>query len=135
MGGGWGGAWVVWGGRVGGVGPGLPAGKGAPTHAGLGPGRGGRRWPGTAEGGGGRVGGRCGGGARGGWAVGGGGWGGRVGGCRGGEAVVEVPAGVHGRLAVLGREAGVTMFMVVQAGLAVLLSRLGAGQDIVVGTP
>ena len=53
---------------------------------------------------------------------------------RGHMVGLEVPAEVHAGLAALAREQGVTLFMVVQAGLAVLLSKLGAGDDIPVGT-
>ena len=47
---------------------------------------------------------------------------------------LDIPEGLHERLAALARSHGVTMFMVLHAALAVLLSRLGAGEDIPVGT-
>ena len=53
---------------------------------------------------------------------------------RGHVVPLEVPAGVHAGLAALAREQGVTLFMVLQARLAVLLGQLGAGDDIPVGT-
>ncbi|WP_344446808.1 amino acid adenylation domain-containing protein, partial [Kitasatospora nipponensis] len=53
----------------------------------------------------------------------------------GGSVPVALDAELHERLAALAREHGCTLFMVVQAALAVLLSQLGAGQDIPLGTP
>ncbi|GLZ39389.1 non-ribosomal peptide synthase/polyketide synthase [Actinokineospora sp. NBRC 105648] len=54
---------------------------------------------------------------------------------RGERVAFSVPAEVYRGLERLARESQSTVFMVVQAGLATLLSRLGAGQDIPLGTP
>ncbi|WP_344446807.1 condensation domain-containing protein, partial [Kitasatospora nipponensis] len=53
----------------------------------------------------------------------------------GGSVPVALDAELHERLVAVAREHGCTLFMVLQAGLAVLLSRLGAGEDIPLGTP
>nr|ADK54821.1 non-ribosomal peptide synthase [uncultured soil bacterium] len=53
---------------------------------------------------------------------------------RGETVPVEVGPRIHSRLVEIAQRGKSTMFMVVQAALAVLLSRLGAGNDIPVGT-
>jgi nonribosomal peptide synthetase DhbF len=52
------------------------------------------------------------------------------------NAVVEfaIPAALHARLAALAQEHRATLLMVLQAGLAALLYKLGAGEDIPLGT-
>ncbi|MCF3103761.1 amino acid adenylation domain-containing protein [Streptomyces roseoverticillatus] len=52
----------------------------------------------------------------------------------GGLLHFDIPAEVHSRLESLARGQGATLFMTLQAGLAALLTRLGAGTDIPLGT-
>ncbi|MBO4138578.1 amino acid adenylation domain-containing protein [Micromonospora tulbaghiae] len=54
---------------------------------------------------------------------------------RGGSVTFEVPAELHGRLTGLARDRQASLFMVAQTALAALLTRLGAGEDIPLGTP
>ncbi|MFC4464297.1 amino acid adenylation domain-containing protein [Streptomyces xiangluensis] len=54
---------------------------------------------------------------------------------RGGAVPFHVPADLHAGLAALAGESRASLFMVVQAAWATLLSRLGAGEDIPIGTP
>ncbi|MCA2219586.1 condensation domain-containing protein, partial [Jidongwangia harbinensis] len=54
---------------------------------------------------------------------------------RGDSVAFTVDAGLHAGLTALARQTGTTLFMVVQAALAALFTRLGAGTDIPIGTP
>jgi amino acid adenylation domain-containing protein len=54
---------------------------------------------------------------------------------RGDSVPVRLSAELHRGLLGLAREGGASLFMVLQAGLAGLLTRLGAGSDIAIGSP
>src|SRR5581483_5147112 len=54
---------------------------------------------------------------------------------RGDYLTVRFEAGLHEQLRELARHTGASLFMVLQAGLAALLGKLGAGNDIPIGSP
>ncbi|MFD4014590.1 condensation domain-containing protein [Streptomyces albidoflavus] len=54
---------------------------------------------------------------------------------RGDRVPITLDAELHQELTLLARQTGTSLFMVLQAGLTVLLTRLGAGHDIVIGAP
>ncbi|WP_197093714.1 non-ribosomal peptide synthetase [Nonomuraea sp. SBT364] len=54
---------------------------------------------------------------------------------RGASVELRIDAPTHRALAALATEHRVTMFMVLQAGLAALLTRVGGGSDIPIGSP
>ncbi|NDZ79516.1 amino acid adenylation domain-containing protein, partial [Streptomyces sp. SID10853] len=54
---------------------------------------------------------------------------------RGGTVPVRIDAELHRAVRALAQRCGATVFMTLQAGLAALLTRLGAGTDIPLGSP
>ncbi|WP_020496657.1 non-ribosomal peptide synthetase [Sciscionella marina] len=54
---------------------------------------------------------------------------------RGGVELFEVDSALHAKLAALASAEQVSMFMLFQAALAGLLTRLGAGEDVPIGSP
>ncbi|HET9245245.1 MAG TPA: condensation domain-containing protein, partial [Xanthobacteraceae bacterium] len=54
---------------------------------------------------------------------------------RGGSVGFELSGSLHCGLLELARASGASLFMVLQAGLVALLTRLGAGTDIAIGSP
>ncbi|GAB3740235.1 amino acid adenylation domain-containing protein [Nocardiopsis nanhaiensis] len=54
---------------------------------------------------------------------------------QGGTVQFSLPAALHAELLEMARDRGVTLFMVLHTALCALLTRMGAGTDITVGTP
>ena len=54
---------------------------------------------------------------------------------RGAVVELHLSAALHARLLELARAGGASLFMALQAGLAALLTRLGAGEDVAIGSP
>ncbi|NDU77703.1 amino acid adenylation domain-containing protein, partial [Actinomadura sp. DSM 109109] len=54
---------------------------------------------------------------------------------RGGTHAFELDAELHAELVALARQGGASLFMVMQAAFAALLTRLGAGTDVPIGSP
>ncbi|WP_436498518.1 amino acid adenylation domain-containing protein [Actinokineospora sp. HUAS TT18] len=54
---------------------------------------------------------------------------------RGGNVSAAIDGDLHAKITDLARSNGVTVFMVLHAALAALLTRLGAGGDVPIGTP
>ena len=54
---------------------------------------------------------------------------------RGDSVPLNLPAALHAGLLALARDSNASLFMVLQAALAALLTRLGAGTDIPIGSP
>jgi nonribosomal peptide synthetase DhbF len=59
----------------------------------------------------------------------------QVAGYQGHQIPFQVPPNVHANLIDIGRQEQATLFMVLQSALAAMLSRMGAGTDIPIGTP
>lgn len=53
----------------------------------------------------------------------------------GGSVALDIDPGLHGELAALATDSKSTLFMVLQTAVAALLTRMGAGTDIPIGTP
>ena len=53
----------------------------------------------------------------------------------GGAVGLAISAELHAKLLEISREQGATLFMLLQAALAALLSKLGGGSDIPIGSP
>jgi amino acid adenylation domain-containing protein len=54
---------------------------------------------------------------------------------RGAHCPLEIDAALHRKVRALARHTGCTVFMVLQAALAALLTRLGCGTDLAIGAP